>query len=141
MKSVTAQVEKYIESITATIVVVNGTIPRITVGTDDALSFLSTISLKIPVKNICFILSNLSSALYQNFPGNTVSDVLKTTPQFLLNNPVALQKKYLRLKNDPIMKKGRIDLHRMVKADEQKALEMLVDLFDWLDGLHRPNGY
>jgi len=141
MKSVTAQVEKYIESITAIIIVINGTIPRMTVGTDDALSFLSTISLKIPVKNICSILSNLSSALYQNFPGNTVSDVLKTTPQFLLNNPVALQRKYLKLKNDPIMKKGRMDLHKMVKADEQKALEMLVDLFDWLDGLDRPNNY
>jgi len=141
MKSVTAQVEKYIESITAIIIVVNGTIPRITVGTDDALSFLSTISLKIPVKNICAILSNLSSALYQNFPGKTVSEVLQTAPQFLLNNPVALQKKYLKLKNDPIMKKGRMDLHKMVKADEQKALEMLVDLFDWLDGLDRPNNH
>jgi len=33
------------------------------------------------------------------------------------------------------MKKGRADLRKAVKAAEQDALEMLVDLFDWLDGL------
>ena len=62
--------------------------------------------LKIPVKNICFILSNLSSALYQNFPENTIPDVLKASPQFLLNNLVTLQKQNLQLKNDQSMKAG-----------------------------------
>jgi len=28
-----------------------------------------------------------------------------------------------------------VDLHDVVKAIEQNALKMLVDLFDWLDGL------
>ena len=39
MKSVTTRVEKYIKSITSIVVVVNSTISRITIGTDDALSF------------------------------------------------------------------------------------------------------
>ena len=33
------------------------------------------------------------------------------------------------------MKKGRADLRNAVKAAEQNALEMLVDLFDWLDSV------
>ena len=33
------------------------------------------------------------------------------------------------------MKKGKRDLRRAVKAGEENALEVLVDLFDWLDGL------
>ena len=134
MENIATQVEKHTDSITAVIILANGTVPRITVGTDSALSFLSAISLKIPSKNICSILSNTSSILYQNFPGNTVPDILKTAPQFILNNPIALKKKYLKLKNDQSMKTRRADLQKMVKADEQRALEMFVDLFDWLDG-------
>ena len=33
------------------------------------------------------------------------------------------------------MKKERPDLRKAVKAGEESALETLVDLFDWLDGL------
>ena len=135
MKSIIAQVKKYIDSITAVIILANGTVPRITVGTDDALSFLSTISPKIPVKHMCSILTNLPSPLSQNFPGNAFPGILI---QFVLDNPVALQKKYLKLKGDPNMKKESTDLRTMVKAGEQKALEVLVDLFDWLDGLDGP---
>ena len=134
-RSITAQVEKYIDSITAVIILANGTVPRITVGTDDALSFLSTISPKIPVRNMCSILTNLPSPLSQNLHGGAFLDI---PAQFVLDNPVALQKKYLKLKDDPNMKKEGMDLRTMVKAGEQKALEMLVDLFDWLDGLDRP---
>ena len=44
MKSIITQIEKYIDSLTAVIILANGTVPRIAVGTDDALSFLSTFS-------------------------------------------------------------------------------------------------
>jgi len=33
------------------------------------------------------------------------------------------------------MKKGRADLRNAVRTAEQNAMEMLVALFDWLDGL------
>jgi len=56
-------------------------------------------------------------------------------PESLLQNPIALQKKYLKLKDDPSLKKTKSELHKAVKAGEQPALEMLLDLFDWLDGL------
>ena len=85
--------------------------------------------------NIAFLFTNVSSPLHLNFSRDTVPDILNCGPQFLINNPIARQKKYLKLKNDQNMKTGWTHLRGMVKADEQGALESLVDLFDWLDGL------
>lgn len=113
----------------------NGTVPRVTVGTDYALSTLSAIFPKNLANNIAFVFTNVTSPLHWNFSRDTVPKVLKDAPYFLLNNPIALQKKYLKLKTDPNMKVGKANLRIAVKAGEEDALEMLVDLFDWLDGL------
>ena len=134
-RSIATQIKEHIESLTAVLVLANGTVPRVTVGTEYALSTLSTIFPKSLASNIAFMFTNVSSPLHWNFAGDTIPDVLKDAPQFLLSNPIALHKKYLRLKSDPNMKKGMSELLRAVKAGEQSALEMLVDLFDWLDGL------
>ena len=123
------QDEGPINSIVAVLILVNGAVPHVIVG--DALSTLS----KTLADNIAFVFTNVSSPLHWNFSRDTVPDVLKDAPHFLLNNPIALQKKYLKLKNDPNMKRERPNLHMEVKAGEENALEMLVDLFDWLDGL------
>jgi len=61
--------------------------------------------------------------------------VLKDVPQFLLNNPIALQKKYIEFKDGPNMKKRRADWRNAVTDAEENALEILEGLFDWLDGL------
>ena len=61
--------------------------------------------------------------------------MVKDAPQFLLSNPVALQKKYFKIKDNPNLKKTKTELRKAVKVGEQNALEMLVDLFDWLDNL------
>jgi len=66
---------------------------------------------------------------------DSVPRELQNAPQFLLNNPVALQKKYLKLKDDPNMKKTNAELRKAVKVGEENGLEMLVELYDWLDGL------
>ena len=134
-KSIATQIKKHIDSITAVLILANGTVPRVTVGTDYALSTLSAIFPKALGHNIAFMFTNVLSPLHWNFSLDTVPPVLKDAPQFLLNNPVALQRKYLKLKEDPNMKKRRIDLRNAVKAGEQHALAMLVKLFDWLDGL------
>jgi hypothetical protein len=91
--------------------------------------------LQDPDKKHCLILTNLSSTLYQNFPENAVLGILKGAPQFLVNNPIALKRKYLKLEDDPIVKRRRMDLLKAVKVIQQKALEMLVNLFDWLNSL------
>ena len=136
-KSITDEIKKHIDSVTAVLVLANGTVPRITVGTDYALSTLSAMFPKTLANNIAFVFTNVSSPLHWNFSKDAVPEVLKDAPQFLLNNPIALQKKYLKLKNDPNTRKVRADFHKAVKASEQEALETLVELFDWLDGLEQ----
>jgi len=134
-KMLAMQIEKHVDSISAVLVVANGTVPRVTVGTDYALSALSAIFTDTLASRIAFLLTNVTSPLHCNFSKDTVPDVLKEVPQFLLNNPIALQRKYLNLKGNPDMRKQRAKFCEAVKAGEQDALEMLVDLFDWLDGI------
>jgi len=134
-KSLAAQVKKHVDSVTAVLVLANGTIPRVNVGTDYALSTLSTIFPKAPSKNVAFMLTNTSDPLYQNFSKDILPEAFNHAPQYLLNNPIALQRKYLKLKDEPNMRRQRAYFREAVKASEQDALEMLMDFFDWLDRL------
>jgi len=131
------QTEKAIDSVTAVLVLANGTVPRLNVGTYSALSALSSIFSRTPLKPVAFLLTNTSNPLYQNFSGDSLLEAFKDAPQFLLNNPVALQRKYLELKDKAGPKtRGQMrDFREAVKGSEQDALEMLVDIFDWLDSL------
>jgi hypothetical protein len=133
-RSIAAQIKKHVDSVNAILVLTNGTVPRLTVGTDYALSTLAAI-FPNRASNIAFVLTNVPGLLYQNFSTKTIPDVPKDAPQFLVDNPVALQRTYLRLKDNPNIWDRRTDMRREVKAGEYNALEMLVDLFDWLDGL------
>jgi hypothetical protein len=127
--------QKLIDSVTAVLVLANGTIPRVTSGTNHALSVLSAIFPGPLTNNIAFMFTNVSSSVHLNFPEHTLPGVLKDAPQFLLNNPIALQKKYLKLKDDPSVRSQQPYFRGAVEASEQDALEMLVELFNWLDRL------
>ena len=129
------QINKHIDSNTAVLVLINGTIPHVTASTDYALSILSAIFPKTPAHNIALMFTNVLSPLHWNFDDATIPDVLKEAPQFFLNNPIALRRKYNKLKDDPNTRKVREELYEAVKAGEQDAMEMLVDLFDWLSDL------
>lgn len=134
-RDVATQIKSHIDSVTAVLVLVNGTVPRITVGSNYALSILSAIFTESLAGNIAFVFTNVLSPLHWNFSEDTIPDVLKEVPHFLINNPVALQKKYLKLKDDPYMKTGRAEFRKAVKGGEENALKTLVELFDWLDRL------
>ena len=134
-KNITAQIENHIKTVNAILILANGTVPRITVGTDYALSTLPTIFPDSITNNIAFMFTNISSPLSWNFSQDTIPKELKGAPQFLLNNPVALQRRYLELKEDPTQMAEMHEMREVVTWGEQKALEMLVQFFDWLDGL------
>ena len=85
--------------------------------------------------DVSFMFTNVSDPLHWNCSLETIPHEFRGAPQFLLNNPVALQKENLKLKDDPNMKKTKADLRNAVKTSEESALQMLVKLFDWLDGL------
>ena len=102
---------------------------------DYALSALSALFPKTLAKNVAFLFTNSSTYLSLNFAQDAIPEILQDAPQFLLDNPIALQKKFLEFKDDPNKKKLRKEMQKEVKNAEQRALEMLADLFDWLDGL------
>lgn len=135
-RSIATQIKEHIDSVTAVLVVVNGTVPRATVGTTRALSMLSDIFPHTPagnVGNVAFLLTNASDLLSRNF-SPPATDMLKDAPQFLLNNPLALQKTYRRFKDT---QKGKAGLREVIEEEGENAMGMLVGLFDWLDGLER----
>lgn len=130
-KSIETQIKAHIKFVSAVLVVANGTVPQVTAGTRYALSVLP----QTPTNNIAFVFTNVSSLMYLNFPQCAIPEVLKDAPQFLLDNPIALQRKYHKLMDNASMKKERTDFRRAVKAAEQETFRVLVDLFDWLVGL------
>ena len=132
------QLKDHIDSINAVLVLVNGTVPRVTVGTHSALSTLSAIFPKSLANKIAFLLTNTSNPLFQNFPTDALPEGFKGAPQFLLNNPIALYRRYLELKDAPNTMGQAHSFRDVVKASEQDALDMLGDLFVWLDGLGPP---
>jgi len=133
--NIASQIKEHIDSVSAVLVLANGTVPRVTVGADTPLSTLSAMFTNTLASRVAFLLSNVISPLHSNFSRDTVPDVLKAAPQFLLNNPIALQRKYLNLKDNPDMIKRTPQFREAVSVGERDALEMLVYLFDWLDSL------
>ena len=85
--------------------------------------------------NVALVLTNIADPLSLNFSQDTIPEGLKDARQFQVDNPISLQRKYLELKNDPDREQGMVTLHKAVKESEGKALEMLVDLVDWLSSL------
>lgn len=81
--------------------------------------------------NIAVVLTHVSSRLYLNL--DIIPNMLRRAPLFLLDNPIALQKRFLMLRNNPSVKKIGAG---SVEVEEQNAMEMGVELFDWLDGLN-----
>ena len=102
---------------------------------DYALSALSALFPRSLAKNIAFLFSNSPTYLSLNFAQDAIPEILKDAPQFLLDNPIALQKKFLEFKDDPSKRKMKKEMQREVEHAELRALEMLCDLFDWLDVL------
>ena len=134
-ESIATEIQNHFDSITAILILANGSVPRLTVSMDYALSTLSTLFPKTLAKNIAFLFTNSMSFLNFNVHKDAIPDILKYAPQFLFSNPIPLQKKFLELKDGPTKKKMRREMQNTVKSAEQTALEMLVELFDWLDGL------
>jgi len=99
---------------------------------------LSTLSAVFPeplTNNIAFVFTNISSTLLSNFCYETIPGILEDAPQFQITNPIGLQKRYFRLKADQGMKNMRVGMREEDKTAELDVLDMLVNLFDWADGL------
>ena len=134
MTSITTEIQNHFDAVNAILILAIGSVPRITVGMNYALTALSALFPKSMANNIGFLLSNVSDEMYLSFPDDAIPNDLKHVPKFLIDNPIALQKNYLR-QLDRMSERTAKRRKALVKDAEQDALEMLVRLFDWLDGL------
>ena len=79
------------------------------------------------------MLSNVAHPFSTNCSTNDLSDVLKAAHRFEIDNPIAPQKKYIKL--EAMKNMDMSEMQKTVKDAEQNGLEVLVNLFDWLYGL------
>ena len=121
MNKIASHMKDHIDSVTAVLVLADGSAPGITVDIDYAFSTLSTVLPRSLASNTAFMFTNVPDPSLSNFSGGIIPDVLKDARQFYFDNPIA------RLKDGS----RTVDL----RASEQNTLEMLKNLFDWLDSL------
>jgi len=133
-ESIVTEIQNHLGYVNAVLIIADGSVPRISVSMDYVLTTLSALFPKSLANNIAFLLSNVPNELYLNIPDDAIPEGLKHAPKSLINNPIALQKNYLKQK-DRMNARTAKKRQELVKDAEQDALEMLVTLFDWLDGL------
>lgn len=139
-QSIAQAIQEHITSVSAVLILANGTVPRLGVATDYALSTLSSMFPVSLAKNISFIFTNVSSPLSWNFDDASLPYVLRNNNQYLLDNPVAMQDKLVR-EHDKMKSRGKINLQLLqafkqsVADGHMKALQTLVQMFDWFDTL------
>ena len=136
--SIANAIKENISTVNAVLILANGTVPRLGVATDYALSTLSSIFPRTLANNIGILFTNLSSSLSWNFDQNSLPDVLRNRDdnQWLLDNPLAMWNKYQEMKTQPKVSKKKLTRHRNdVEEGYQRALEEISTIFDWLDVL------
>jgi hypothetical protein len=116
-------------------ILANGTLERLSVSTEYALTTLSSIFPKSLAENISFIFTNCSSPLCINFTDDAVPVGLETAPQFYLDNPLSLLQKYREKKAKGQHKRQLRASSDHLVASEAAALQTMVRIFDWLDDL------
>jgi hypothetical protein len=142
-QSITTAIRDSIPEVTAVIILANGTNPRLGVATDYAITTLSSIFPRTLADNIGLLFTNISSPLDWNFEVETLPVELQGAKTFLLDNPLARHKKYLKIKakaeaQGSVTRANQAVLQKLKKAvDEghETALGTLAEIFDWLDGL------
>jgi len=136
-ESIAQAIQQHITTINAVLILANGTLARFGVATDYALTTLSSIFPRTLADNIGLMLTNVSDPLNCNFEESSLPDVLRNVDLYLLDNPVAIQKKFLeqKAKRTLPLAKAVQKMERRVQESEEIALETLTEMFDWLDGL------
>jgi len=83
----------------------------------------STIFPKTLVNNIAFVFTDVQSSPFRDCP-KQILGAFKSPPVFLLNNPIVHRGRF-----------GDTNIIEIERDHEQGALEMLLELFNWIDGL------
>jgi hypothetical protein len=144
--SIANVIKEHITIVNAVIILANGTVERLGVATDYALSTLSSMFPRTLAANIGILFTNVPNRLSWNFDQNSLPSILRSWEhcnrrgirknQFLVDNPVALWKKLVHLRSQGWSSDWELnEFERIVNNDHAKALRELGFLFDWLDAL------
>ena len=117
-------IEQHVDSVSAVLVLADGRLGT-PVDMDCTLSALSALIPKALGNNIAFMFTHVRDSHFSGLLRFKVPRALRGNPVFLLDNPITPS---VKLSFDSIVKSEG-------KAYEQRALEVLVKLFDWLDSL------
>ncbi|KIP03094.1 hypothetical protein PHLGIDRAFT_256134 [Phlebiopsis gigantea 11061_1 CR5-6] len=134
-QSIAEAIRSHITTVNAVLILANGTMPRLSVATDYALTTLMSIFPRTLADNIAILFTNVASPLSWNFDNESVPHAIAHAPQFLLDNPVAMQRKFRQISEGGTTSSQVIQrLRHSVQRGEADALQTLVEIFDWLDG-------
>ena len=126
------------DTVTAVLVLTNGTLERLGMATEYALSTLSSMFPRTLEDNIGVMFTCVPDRLSLNFTPDALPEILraKKDNQFIIENPLAGLKKLNEMKSQKVSVRGGLaPLKRKVKERHNEALEELTILFDWLDTL------
>ena len=130
--SIAKTIQEAVPVIDGVLIVTNGTNPRLSLTTDYALTTLSSIFPRSIKENITILFTMISNALSFNFEMDSLPDCLQEVEPLMLDNPIALRRKYeekRRTSQASVLRK----LEKMVDKAHWDAVDVLADFFRWLD--------
>jgi len=134
--SIARVIHENIATVNAVLILANGTVPRLGVATDYALSTLTAIFPRTLANNIGIVFTNVSSALSWNFDMTSLPNILHNAHHCLLDNPIAMRQKLFEIeKQGTISADLMSSLNKAVEEGHTKALDVLLKMFTWIDGL------
>ena len=135
-QSIAETIRDSIDIVHGVLVLANGTVPRLGVATDYALTTLMSIFPRTLAQNITILFTNVTDVMNVNFEYETLPDAISRDHLLYLNNPLALQKSLEKMKKQRKMTPQQLQKsRRSVQDAEASALDTLVEMFDWLDSL------
>ncbi len=132
-------IQESVTSVDAVIILTNGTVKRLSVATDYALSTLSSMFPRILAHNIGIMFTCVADRLKCHFESQSLPEALRGIKgnQFLLEDPVAMWQRLNEICcEDGDVEDGELEgLESVIEEGHKKALNVLARLFDWLDTL------
>jgi len=136
--SIARTIRERATTVNAVLLLTNGTVERLGVATDYALSTLSSIFPRTLADNIGVMFTCVPDIISWNFELQSLPNILREMEgnRFLIDNPLAKWKKLVALKRENrITRRELVEMKRRLDECHAGALRSLALLFDWLDTL------
>ena len=133
-QSIAETIQDNIAMVNGVLILANGTVPRLGVATDYALTTLMSIFPLSLADNITVLFTNVTDVMNVNFDHSSLPEVLSRDHLLYINNPLAMRKNLEKTRK--LNKLTTQQLQRSLRSiheAEGATLDTLVELFDWLD--------